>query len=173
MPPPKPKPVDPAAEIDAALERVSSAGDDVEDLLRQAEADIKGVFVRRHNELGPALADLDAAKAALVELAETHGHLFRAPRSRKRMGIQVAKRKSQDDWEFDADVTAARIREHRPDLESAISVETKIDKKKLAGLPASALRKLGVVRTPGTDSTTVKRLRDDLDDRLARVAPWL
>ena len=173
MPPPKPEPVDPAAEIDAALERVSSAGDDVEDVLRQAEADIKEVFVRRHNELAPVLLGLDEAKADLVALAETHGHLFVSPRSRKRMGVQVAKRKSQDDWKFDADVTAARIREHRPDLESAISVETKIDKKKLAGLPASALRKLGVVRTPGADSTTVKRLRDDLDARLERVSPWL
>ena len=159
--------------VDQALSRVSSAGDDVEDVLRNAERDIADVFKRRHNELRPVLDDLAAAKAAVVEAVAAHPQLFVKPRSRLTAGVRASVRKGADKWEFDPEVTAGLIREHQPKLASAISTQVVIDRKKLAGLTPAQLKKLGIVRTPGTETTTVKRLRDDLDERMERLAPWL
>ena len=173
MPPPKAQKPDPEKTVADATAAVSSAGDDLEDVLRQAEADVANVFVRRHNELRPALDALDAAKTSLLAVVDSHPAVFAQPRSRTVAGVRVQVRKGSDKWQFDPDVTAALIAEHRPDLQSAVTTRTVIDRKKLEGLSQAQLKKLGITRTAAEDTTTIKRLRDDLDERLERVRPWL
>ena len=173
MPPPKPRTVDPEQAVRDALKRVSVAGDDLEDVLSQAELDVADVFVRRHNELSPVLADLASAEQALLEAVESHPQLFVKPRSRSAAGVKAERRKSPDKWEFDPDATAKLIGEHMPALASAISKKTVIDTKKLGSLTPAQLKKLGIKRTVGAEKTTIKRLRDDLDERRVRLEPWL
>lgn len=173
MPPPKPRSVDPEQAVRDALKRVSEAGDDFEDVLSQAERDVADVFVRRHNELAPALEALKTAEGRLVETVESHPQLFVKPRSRSAAGVKAERRKNADKWELDPEATAELIREHMPALASAISKKTVIDTKKLGSLTPAQLKKLGVKRTVGAEKTTIKRLRDDLGERRARLEPWL
>lgn len=173
--PPKTSRIDPEQTVRAGLERVSSVGDDLEDVLRQAERDVVDVFARRHNELAPALAALESAKGDLLEIVESNQALFASPRSRKAAGVQANRRKSPDKWEFvhDADTTAELILDQHPTLKGAVSTRTVIDTKQLTHLTPAQLKKLGIKRTSGGETTTIKRLRDDLDERLERVRPWL
>lgn len=171
--PPRAAPVSAEQAVDAALEAVSSAGDDLEDVLSQAERDVEDVFKRRHNELRPALADLEAAKARLLEAVRAHPLLFVKPRSRTRAGVRVQCRKGAETWEYDSDATAALIREHEPALAHAIATKTVVDHSKLAHLTPAKLKKLGVVRTSKPETVKIVRQRDDLDERTERVRHWL
>lgn len=171
--PPKPRTVDPALAVADAQKKVSAAGDDVEDVLRHLERDFADAVTRRHNELKPMLDALATAEAELREAVESHPDLFVKPRSRTAAGVRVQRRKAPDDWDFDPDVTAQLIAEHRQDLASAVSTKTVIDRKKLDALTPAQLKKIGVQRTRGSESTSIKRLRDDLDQRLAQLRPWL
>lgn len=173
MSPPRIIPSDAEQTVRDALSRVSSAGDDLEDVLAQTEAAVRDVFLRRHNELGPALETLREAKAALEAAVAAHPLLFAKRRSRVAAGVQVQVRKRPDKWELDADATADLIREHLPHLASAVSTKTVVDTKKLESLSTAQLKKIGVVRTKVGENTHIKRLRDDLDERLAQVGPWL
>ena len=173
MPPPKPRTVDPEQAVRDALKRVSEAGDEVEDVLSQAERDVADVFVRRHNELAPALEALATAERRLVETVESHPQLFVKPRSRSAAGVKAERRKRADTWEYDPETTAELIREHMPALAAAVATKTVIDNKKLAALTPAQLKKLGVKRTVGAEKTAIKRLRDDLDEWRARLEPWL
>ena len=99
--------------------------------------------------------------------------LFAKPRSRTAAGTKVQCRKSADKFDFEPDATAKLIRKHLPRLEGAIAETTTIDRKRLQGLSDAQLKKIGVTRTRGAENVTVSRLRDDLDERLERVRPWL
>ena len=171
--PPRAAPVSAEQSVDAALAAVSAAGDDLEDVLSQAERDVEDVFQRRHNELRPALDDLDAAKARLLEAVRAHPKLFVKPRSRTGSGVRVQCRKGADRWDYDAEASAALIREHEPALAHAISTATVIDHKKLAHLTPAKLKKLGIVRTSKPETVAIVRQRDDLDERMERVRHWL
>ena len=159
--------------IDRALQAVSGAGDVAMDVLQRIDEDVADVFRRFDNELKSALTALDDADARLRAEVDAHPEHFVKPRSRLFAGVRVERRKQRDDWKFDPTATAALIRNHRADLAHAISTVTKIDTSVLDGLPARTLKLLGVTRKRRHDATNVKRLRDDLADRLERVRPWL
>ena len=143
----------------------STAGDAVAALLDEVDAATRAAVAENRDKLDAAIAHYRATKNALLAAVAERQAEFARPRSRLRAGIRYGMEKQRDGVDIAKD-TAQRIRDRHADLVPALFT-TRLNREAVKKLPARVLRSIHATLKRGGDEPFVKRVRDDLDDRLA------
>ena len=114
--------------------------------------------------LRQAVADYDAARARLAAAVTGAPHLFEKPRTQLAAGVSFGLRSRPARVTARPDDLIARLRDAgHSDLVQTRAVVLDAD---LVQLSARTRRKLEVLVSPAGEDVRIKRLRDDLEDRL-------
>lgn len=156
------------------IEQAAGSLASAEDLFREAvqvqEDEIAAVHKRHRARLRECVRRVEARSRRLHELVKDNPQLFIRPRTQTFHGVRVGIMKDKGCLAFDNPAKViARIRKHLPDqADELINVTEAPNKKALAKLPASDLKRLGCEIEDAGDKVLVKSL-DSATEKILRA----
>ena len=151
-------------ELTTLCKNYSKARDALDELSGELRIERQRVVRKRMRGLRTRVADVSAAKDALMQAIKASPEVFERPRSRSVEGIKIGFRKKPGTLNYNPPRSIRLIREQIPEqAEALIQIKESIVASAVKNLDAGTLARIGISMTGVDDEPFITVAKSDLD----------